>query len=293
MSEPAAPKTSSPALLQGKVALITGGARGIGLAIPRSFGNAGARLVINDLGCDPTGNGRDPGVVQAAAAELTALGFTVTASAHDISDSGQVAELFAQTTAEAGGVDILDNAAGILRDRSIFDLTEEDWDEVQKTHLRGAFLCTQSFARHVRKARTGGSILNMTSVSGLLGNVGQLGESSDKAGVYGLTRTSSIELQKYGVTVNDIAAIARTRLTEDLPIFEKVGASMEPEHVAPVALYLVSELAEGLSGTVLSVAGGGIATIALTESRGRIKESEGGLWTAEEIAENFTSISRA
>src|SRR5690606_28295877 len=128
--------------------------------------------------------------------------------------------------------------------------------------------------------------------SGLLGTWGQANESAAKAGVYGFTRTASIELQKFGITVNAIAPIARTRLTEDLPMFEKVEGTMEPEHIAPAAVYLVSELSEGLSGTVLSVAGGRMATIFLAESQGRVKEADGGVWTPQEIAENYGSISR-
>jgi len=147
-------------------------------------------------------------------------------------------------------------------------------------------------ARALRKARASGSIINMTSVSGMLGNLGQINESAAKAGIYGLTRTASIELQKYGVRANAISAIAKTRLTEDLPMFEKAGDSMSPAHVAPAALFLGSDLSAELSGTVLSVAGGRISTFELAESQGRLKEAEGGLWTPWEIAENYDSIAK-
>src|SRR5690606_14811428 len=160
---------------------------------------------------------------------------------------------------------------------------------VVRTHLQGTFLMTQAVARALRKARASGSIINMTSVSGMLGNLGQINESAAKAGIYGLTRTASIELQKYGVRANAISAIAKTRLTEDLPMFEKAGDSMSPAHVAPAALFLGSDLSAELSGTVLNVAGGRISTFELAESQGRLKEAEGGLWTPWEIAENYDS----
>ena len=126
----------------------------------------------------------------------------------------------------------------------------------------------------------------------MLGNLGQINESSAKAGIYGLTRTASIELQKYGIRVNALAAIAKTRLTEDLPMFEKTGDSMSAAHIAPAALFLASELSSELSGTVLSVTGGRISTFELSESQGRLKEAEGGIWTPAEIAENYDSIAR-
>lgn len=280
------------ALLDGKVALITGGARGIGLAIASAMAREGARLVLVDSGVERDGQNPDEAVVQKAASHLREQGFEVLAYGHDVADEAIAEPLFAEL--EAGNLvpDILVNSAGILRDRNLFNLDPSDFDAVVRTHLRGTFLFSAAFARTLRKQKKGGSILNMTSLSGLLGNIGQANESAAKAGVYGLTRTTSVELQKYGITVNAIAAIARTRLTEDLPMFEKVHGTMEPEHVAPLAVYLVSRLAEGQSGMTLSVAGGRIAKIGLVESRGRTKQADVGLWTPQEIAENFEAISK-
>jgi NAD(P)-dependent dehydrogenase (short-subunit alcohol dehydrogenase family) len=189
-------------------------------------------------------------------------------------------------------VDILINCAGVLRNANLLDLTEQDFTSVLRTDLVGTLLVTQAVARELKQARRQGNVVNMTSISGLLGNLGQAGESAAKAGVYGLTRTSAIELQKFGISVNAVAAIARTRQTEDLPMFEKVRGSLEPEHVAPVVVFLASELSAGLSGVVVSVAGGRLATLSLTESQGRLKDEAGGYWTAREIAEHFGSISR-
>jgi NAD(P)-dependent dehydrogenase (short-subunit alcohol dehydrogenase family) len=280
------------ALLEGKVALITGGARGIGLAIASALGTEGARLVLVDNGCARDGTQEDPGLVETQAAELRAKGFQVRASACNVTDAAACENLFAELEAAQELPDILVNNAGIIRDRSLFQLTPEDFDAVVQTHVRGAFLYTAAFAKALRKHKRGGSVLNMTSLSGLLGNIGQVNESAAKAAVYGLTRSSSIELQKFGITVNAIAAIAKTRLTEDLPMFEKVHGTMEPEHVAPLALFLVSPLAEGQSGLAFSVAGGRIARLSLVEGRGRTKQAEQGPWTAQEIADNFEAISK-
>jgi NAD(P)-dependent dehydrogenase (short-subunit alcohol dehydrogenase family) len=189
-------------------------------------------------------------------------------------------------------IDLLVNCAGILKNASLLDLAEEDFTLVLRTDLIGTLLVTQAVAAGLKQARRRGSIVNMTSVSGLLGNLGQANESAAKAGVYGLTRTSAIELQKFGITVNAVAAIARTRLTEDLPMFEKVRGTLEPEHVAPAVVFLASELGEGLSGVVLSVAGGRLSTISLVESQGRLKDEADGRWTPQEIAEHFASIAR-
>lgn len=279
-------------LLTDQVALITGGARGIGLSIARAFAAHGANLVINDWGCDRHGNSPDPNVVEEAAIELRSLGAKVLTHSGDISQEQDVSELFSRSEQEFGRVNILVNNAGIVLDKNLFDLPIDAWDRVVATHLRGSFLCTQAFARQAKTHRMGGSIINLTSVSGMLGNLGQINESSAKAGIYGLTRTASIELQRYKIRVNAIAPIAKTRLTLDLPMFEKVSGSLEPEHIAPAAVFLASSLAHELSGIVLSVAGGRISCFELSESQGRVKEAADGVWTPEEIAANFDSIAR-
>ena len=286
------PTDDSDQLLSGRVALVTGGGRGIGRAVARALVEQGARLVLNDLGCERDGSGRDPSVATAAARELTDAGFEVIASHHDVSIPADVSEMVALGARFGEPIDLLVNCAGILRNANLLDLSDEDFTAVLRTDLTGTLLATQAVARGLKQARRRGSIVNMTSISGLLGNLGQANESAAKAGIYGLTRTAAIELQKFGISVNAVAAIARTRLTEDLPMFEKVRGSLEPDHVAPAVVFLASELAAGLSGVVLSVAGGRLATLSLTESQGRLKDEAGGHWTPQEIAQHFASISR-
>lgn len=281
-----------PGLLRGRVALVTGGGRGIGRAVALALAEQGARLIINDLGCDKEGRGREPGVADEVVSELTKAGFEAVASHHDVTNKAEVAEMVGLAARYGEPIDILVNCAGISRGGSLFDQTEADFDAMLGTDLVGTLLVTQAVASELRRARRRGSIVNMTSISGLLGNLGQASESAAKAGVYGFTRTAAIELQKFGISVNAVAAIARTRLTEDLPMFEKVRGSLEPEHIAPAVVYLVSDLSEGVSGVVLSVAGGRIATISLSESPGRLKDDADGRWTPQEIAAHFSSIAR-
>ncbi len=279
-------------LLEGRVAVITGAGRGIGRSVALAFAREGARVVVNDLGCAVDGSGADPAVAQAVVDEIRAAGGQATAS-HDTVTTQEGAEAIVKAAIDAfGGVDILVNNAGVSSDRSLLNMTSEQWNAVVEAHLRGTFLCTQVAARQMRLQRRGGRIVNTTSVSGMLGNVAQANEASAKAGIYGLTRTASIELQKYDILVNAVAPIARTRLTESLPMFEKVKDTMEPEHVAPVYVFLASDLASEVSGSVLGVVGGRLSVFQVVESAGRIKEADRGVWTPAEIAEHFDSIAK-
>jgi NAD(P)-dependent dehydrogenase (short-subunit alcohol dehydrogenase family) len=184
------------------------------------------------------------------------------------------------------------NNAGILRDKTLLKLTLADWQAVLDVHLTGSFLCLRAAAARLKDQGQGGSIVNTTSVSGLVGNFGQANYSAAKAGVYGLTRTASIELQRYGIRVNAVAPLAKTRLTEELPLFEKIGDSLSPEHVAPVHVYLASDLSRDVTGVTLSVAGARISQFKLVESAGRHKDDEPGIWTPAEIAEQFAGITK-
>jgi len=290
MSEQA--DNTSEKLLEGRVALITGGARGIGLEIAKSFAAQGAKIALCDTGCERDGQSPNDDVVLEAGKELSAAGCELWTSSTDVSEPEACQKMVHDASAALGTVDILVNNAGIISDRSLFDMRIEAWDSVIRTHLRGSFLTTQAVASGLRRAKMAGSIINMTSTSGMLGNLGQINESSAKAGIYGLTRTASIELQKFRIRVNALAAIAKTRLTSDLPMFEKVGGTMDAKHISPAALFLASELSDDISGTVLSVAGGRISTFELAESQGRIKEADDGIWTAQEISTNYDSIAR-
>ena len=152
-----------------------------------------------------------------------------------------------------------------------------------------SFLCSQVFAKQVVTQGGGGRIVNTTSVSGMLGNFGQANYSAAKAGIYGLTRTTSIELQKHRITVNAIAPIAKTRMTEDLPMFQGVD-TLTAEHIAPAALFLGSDLCGDRTGHVLAVAGARMYAFKVVETAGRFKETDNGVWTAQEIADSWDAI---
>ncbi len=279
-------------LLEGKVVAITGAGLGIGRATALLLGSHGARLVINDLGGERNGSGSAPSAADEVVEQIRQSGGEAVANYGDVSSEQGAQSIVAQALSAFGAIDVLINNAGIVQDKTLLKMDLGQWNAVLSVHLTGTFLCLQAAAAAMKDGGRGGSIVNTTSVSGLLGNFGQANYSAAKAGVYGLTRTASIELQRYGIRVNAVAPIAKTRLTSDLPMFEKIEHSLTPEHVAPAHLYFSSELSREVSGVVLSVAGARLSAYKIVESAGKYKESEGGVWTAQEIAEHFGAITK-
>jgi NAD(P)-dependent dehydrogenase (short-subunit alcohol dehydrogenase family) len=279
------------ALLDDKVAIITGAGNGIGRATALLFAREGAKVIVNDLGGTRAGSGADHAAADAVVSEIRKAGGIAEPSYDSVASKEGARAIIDRAISSFGRVDVLVNNAGILRDKTLLKLDLADFQAVIDVHLTGSFLCTQAAAEH-RKAQGKGSIINTSSVSGMLGNFGQTNYAAAKAGIYGLTRTASIELQRYGVRVNAVAPIAKTRLTEDLPMFEKIEDTLSPEHVAPAHLFLASDLARDVTGVVLAVAGGRMSVFKVVESPGKYKESEAGVWTGSEIAEHFESISK-
>jgi len=278
-------------LLEGQVAIITGAGNGIGAAVARLFAEHGASIVANDIGSKSDGSGNDPAVATSIVEDLKALGVKAIPNTDDVSSRSGAEGLIRMALDSFGRVDILVNCAGIQRDRALLNMDDETWHSVVDVQLGGTFNCVQAVAVVMRRQNQG-RIVNTTGVAGLLGNLGQSNASAAAAGVYGLTRTAAIELQRHGVMVNAVAPIAKTRLTEDLPMFQKTSA-LSPEHVAPVYLFLASSLASDITGQVLAVAGSRISVYRMVESSGRFKENDGGIWSAEEIADQFSDLSRA
>ena len=280
-------------LLDGKVAIVTGAGNGIGRATALLFAREGARVVVNDVGAARDGLGAgSAGAASAVVEEIKANGGEAVANGDSVASREGARKIVAQALSSFGALDALINNAGILRDKTLLKLEPENWDAVLAVHLSGTFYMTQAAAESMKDRGARGSIVNTTSVSGLLGNFGQTNYSAAKAGIYGLTRTASIELQRYGIRVNAVAPIAKTRMTDDLPMFEKIESTLSPEHVAPVHLFLASDLGRDVSGTVVAVAGARISTYKVVESAGKYKESDGGIWTAAEIAEHFGAITK-
>jgi len=278
-------------LLDGKVAIVTGAGGGIGRAVALLFAREGAQVVVNDVGKSRDGSGDDQGLAQKVADEIRTAGGTATASTDSVATSAGASAIVECAMDAFGRIDVLVNNAGILRDKTLLKMDEDMWDAVIAVHLKGTFLCTRAAIARMKDQGTKGSVINTTSVSGMLGNFGQANYSAAKAGIYGFTRTASIEHQRHGIRVNAIAPIAKTRMTEDLPMFEKVE-SMTPEHIAPAHLFLASDLSAHVTGAVLSVAGGKMSVYKVVESPGKFKDADGGVWTAQEIAEHWDTISK-
>ncbi|HYP74763.1 MAG TPA: SDR family NAD(P)-dependent oxidoreductase [Polyangiaceae bacterium] len=278
-------------LLDGKVTVITGAGNGIGRASALLFAREGAQVLVNDLGGARDGSGAAAAAADAVVAEIRAAGGSAEASHDSVASQEGADAIIAKALSAFGRVDVLLNNAGILRDKTLLKMSREDWQAVVDVHLSGSFFCTQAAARSM-KEQGSGSIINTTSVSGMLGNFGQANYAAAKAAIYGLTRTASIELQRYGVRVNAVAPIAKTRMTEDLPMFETIEDTLSPAHVAPAHLFLASNLSHDVTGVVLAVAGARMSVFKVVESAGKYKESDGGVWSAQEIADHFDSISK-
>lgn len=276
------------AALANEVVVVTGAAGGIGRAICELFARQGARLVLNDAGVGIDGNGADPQPLTALVAELRGRGSEVVEHRADIATSEGSRGLAELAVERFGRIDAWINVAGIARDGGFLRVAEADFDSVLRTNLKATFLCTQA-AASVMKGQLHGRIVNTTSTAGLLGNFGQASATAAAAGVYGLTRTASIELQRFKIRVNAVAPLAKTRQTAELPMFEKVD-SMRAEHVAPAYLFLASALSGDTTGVVMSVAGGRLSVTKLAESVGQFKDTDDGIWTAAEIAEHFSAI---
>jgi NAD(P)-dependent dehydrogenase (short-subunit alcohol dehydrogenase family) len=278
-------------LLDGKVAIITGAGGGIGRAEALLFAREGASVLVNDLGGARDGSGAGDAAASQVVAEIQAAGGKAAANFDSVATPEGAAGIVKAAVDAFGRVDVLVNNAGILRDKTLLKMDEAMWDAVIAVHLKGTFLCTQAAAKQMIAQGTGGRIVNTTSVSGMLGNFGQANYSAAKAGIYGFTRTAAIELQKQKITVNAVAPIAKTRMTEDLPMFQTTGDTLTPEHIAPAALYLGSDLCGDRTGHVLAVAGAQMYVYKVVQSAGKFKD-ENGVWTAQEIADHWESIAK-
>ncbi|HSB19404.1 MAG TPA: SDR family NAD(P)-dependent oxidoreductase [Anaeromyxobacteraceae bacterium] len=275
-------------LLEGKVAVVTGAGGGIGREEALALARAGARVVVNDLGGDRHGGGKGSQLADAVVEEIQAAGGEAAAS-HDSVATREGADAIVWTAmSRFGQVDVLVNNAGILRDRTLLNMSEDDFDRVLAVHLRGTFLCTQAAARAMKARGRGGRIINTTSLSGLLGNFGQANYASAKAGIYGLTRVASIELARSGITANAVAPVALTRMTSDLAMMKGVSAEqMGPQFVAPAVVFLASPLAAEITGQVVGVEGGRIFLYRMETTPGAQREHP---WTPEEIGKAWKEI---
>jgi NAD(P)-dependent dehydrogenase (short-subunit alcohol dehydrogenase family) len=279
-------------LLRGKVAAITGAGGGIGRAHALLFASHGAHVVVNDTGGARDGSGSGGAKADDVVEEIRRAGGSATADHADVSEPDGASGLVRRAIDAFGKLDVLVNNAGILRDKSLGKMTVEQWDAVVKVHLRGTFLCTQAAAAHMAERGEGGRIINTTSVSGLMGNFGQANYAAAKAGIYGFTVTAAIELRRHRVTVNALAPVALTRMTEDLPMMAAMPDAQEllsPALVAPAALFLASDRAAEITGAIVAVEGKRMYLYRMTQTAAVTPRDPAG-WTAFEIAERWGEI---
>ena len=251
-------------MCEGRVAVVTGAARGIGREYALMLAEQGAKVVVNDLGGERDGTGADISPAQQVVDEIKAKGGEAEVNGADISDWNASKQMIDQAIESFGRLDVVVNNAGILRDRMLTNMTEEEWDLVIKVHLKGTFCSAHHAATYWRERSKNGQdndarIINTTSVSGLYGNVGQCNYGAAKQGIAGFTFIAALELQRYGVTVNAIAPGALTRLTEDLggmgQANEKVKEAMSPRWIAPLCTWLASPQSAGITGRVFEATG--------------------------------------
>ncbi len=242
-------------LLEHQTAIVTGGAQGIGLAIAQMFAEQGANLVIGDLQLEQA---------EVACQQLTTLGVQAIAVRVDVRHPEQVEQMVARAVAEFGQLDVMVNNAGITRDATLRKMTLEDWEIVIDVHLKGTWFGTRA-AAVVMRERKRGAIVNISSISGKVGMIGQTNYSAAKAGIVGLTKAAAKELAYHNVRVNAVQpGIIKTAMTEALraDVWEKkllevpMGRAGEPSEVASVVLFLASDLSSYMTGTVLEVTGG-------------------------------------
>ena len=276
--------------LEGKVAIVTGAGRGIGREHALALAQAGARVVVNDLGGSLAGEGGDSRPAQHVAQEIAEVGGEAIADDENVADFAGAERMIQSALDTWGRLDILVNNAGILRDRMLVNMTEAEWDAVIAVHLKGHFAPTRHAAAYWReRSKAGdevrGRVINTSSPSGVFGNVGQANYGAAKAGIAGLTLIAAQELGRYGVTVNCLAPNARTRMTEetfgDLPKPEDGFDPLDAGNMAPVVVALCADEAQDITGQVFFV-WGGIVNVLRPWEAGELFAAEG-RWDADDL----------
>ena len=279
--------------LDGKVAIVTGSGRGIGRGIALELSKLGAKIVVNDVGASLDGSGNDKGPAQSVVEEISELGGKAVASTSSVATVAGGKKIVDKAIEEFGRLDIVITPAGILRDRMIFNMTKEEWQDVIDVHLTGTFSVVAPASKIFREQKSG-RIITFSSVSGLIGYSGQSNYGAAKDAIAGFTRVVAKELAKYGVTTNAISPGANTRMTESIPdstLAMRVGGfkkasenhfTSDPEDVAPVVAWLCTDSASHINGEVVHAGGNRISLFNKYEIHRSITKS--GRWTVEELA---------
>jgi len=283
-------------MLDGRVAIITGGGRGIGREHALLMASEGAQIVVNDLGGAIDGSGADTSAAQSVVDEIVAAGGHAVASTDSVTSFDGARKIVELAVEVFGDLHVVVNNAGILRDRMLVSMSEEEFDAVVAVHLKGTFAVTRWAAEHWReKSKTGDmtdrAIVNTSSGAGLHGNVGQTNYSAAKAGIAAMTIVNAMELKRYGVRANCIAPIARTRLTLQTPgIGEMMGkAVFDPENISPVVAYLATADCP-FTGQVFSVYGGSVGIYAGWSIADEVTSTE--RWSVAGLAQAMDKLPR-
>ncbi len=253
---------------EGRVVIVTGSGRGIGRAHALEFARQGASVVVNDLGAEVDGSGATTGPAGEVVEEIRAMGGKAVGNGDDVSDWEGAQNLINAAIESFGRLDVVVNNAGILRDRMLINMTDAEWDSVIRVHLRSTFAMTRWAATYWREQAKAGEavdarVINTSSSSGIYGNVGQSNYGAAKAGIASFTVIAAQELGRYGVTVNAIAPVALTRMTENLGVFSHPDdpAAFDPyapENISPLVVWLGSSESAAITGRVFDVYGGHI-----------------------------------
>jgi NAD(P)-dependent dehydrogenase (short-subunit alcohol dehydrogenase family) len=283
--------------LDGKVAIVTGAGRGIGRAHALALADAGAKVLVNDLGTSASGEGSDPAPAQSVADEIVAHGGQAGSNSDDVSDFQHAENMIKQAIGDFGRLDILVNNAGILRDRMLVNMAEQEWDPVISVHLKGHFAPTRHAASYWREMskrgeRVNARVINTSSPSGIFGNVGQSNYGAAKAGIAAFTMIAAQELGPYGVTVNCLAPNARTRMTEQsfgsMPQSGSGLDAQDPANVSPLVVALASDEAQDITGQCFFVYGGVVSVLKPWDVGEILKNDH--RWEADELVAKLREI---
>ncbi len=279
-------------LLAGKSVVVTGGGRGVGRAYALACAAHGARVLVNDLGADVHGHGEDPSVAEDVRDGIVEAGGEAIADATDVAGSEGANRVIARALEVFGRVDAVLACAGVVADRTVLKMDDALLDRIIDVHVRGAFALTRAASRAMLDAKHGGSIVLHTAPVAFFGALRQSALAATGAAVTGLVRSAAIELRKQGIRVNAVAPTARTRTTESLPLFRSISAgSMGPELVAPLGVFLASDLSADVTGEVVGAAGARLYALRSRETPGHFGDGEPP--APEAIAAAWAEITRA